>query len=263
MTICASLLIAFAGWSQDPTDSLQLQPQEEQSEMAVDVIESAEVPDTPAPENVQPEPTNALNMSLMTDVMLALLAIIALVIAWSSRKSLAEFKKQYAIDMETLTANVQAMANEIAERVEDLENREMQQRNQREQRTAPQAKHVTEKSHVMQEAKPTLKSTSTLFLPKPDENGSFARASKEFELGNSIFVLTTTDGVRGKFSVIDNHDVHTFALMMPGENLIRACSGHGIQMSSGMTRIITDKPGEAILENGKWCVSTKAVIHYE
>ena len=63
--------------------------------------------------------------------------------------------------------------------------------------------------------------------------------------------------------VIDNRDVHHFALMMPTENLMRACTGNAIQMANGKTRIVTDRPGEAQLDNGKWRITLKANIHYE
>ena len=86
--------------------------------------------------------------------------------------------------------------------------------------------------------------------------------SDTFEPGNSIYVLTTFDGQHGKFEVIDKPEVHTFALMMPAENLIRACSGNAIQIPSG-TRIVTDRPGEAEFIDGKWHVVVKAIIHYE
>jgi hypothetical protein len=101
-----------------------------------------------------------------------------------------------------------------------------------------------------------------LFMSKPDENDDFTRVSDTFEPGNSIYVLTTFDGQHGTFEVIDKPEVHRFALMMPAENLIRACSGNAIQIPSG-TRIITDRAGEAEFIDGKWHVVVKAIIHYE
>ena len=101
-----------------------------------------------------------------------------------------------------------------------------------------------------------------LFTSKPDENDDFTRVSDTFEPGNSIYVLTTFDGKHGKFEVIDKPEVHSFALMMPAENLIRACSGNAIQIPSG-TRIVTDRPGEAEFIDGHWHVVVKAIIHYE
>ena len=101
-----------------------------------------------------------------------------------------------------------------------------------------------------------------LFMCKPDENDDFVRVSDTFEPGNSIYVLTTFDGTHGTFEVIDKPEVHRFALMMPAENLIRACSGNAIQIPSG-TRIVTERPGEAEFIDGKWHIVVKAIIHYE
>ena len=88
------------------------------------------------------------------------------------------------------------------------------------------------------------------------------RVSDTFEPGNSIYVLTTFDGQHGTFEVIDKPEVHSFALMMPAENLIRACSGNAIQIPSG-THIVTDRAGEAEFIDGKWHIVVKAIIHYE
>ena len=52
------------------------------------------------------------------------------------------------------------------------------------------------------------------------------------------------------------------ALMMPAENLMRACSGNAIQIPSG-NRIVTDRAGEAEYVDGRWHVVVKAIIHYE
>ena len=94
-------------------------------------------------------------------------------------------------------------------------------------------------------------------------NDYFIRTTEVVEIGNSIFELSTNDGVTGTFKVIDNPEVHQFALMMPTENLVRACTGKGIQISNGKTRIVTDREGTARLENGRWHVAVKAIIHYE
>lgn len=102
-----------------------------------------------------------------------------------------------------------------------------------------------------------------LFMAKPDENDNFSRSSSQYEPGNSIFELTTMDGKSGSFTVINKSDAHKLALLMPGETLTRACSGNNIQSSSGKSRIVTDRAGRAQLENGKWHIVVKAIIHYE
>ena len=102
-----------------------------------------------------------------------------------------------------------------------------------------------------------------LFMAKPDENDNFSRSAAAYEPGNSIFELTTMDGKSGSFTVINKADAHKLALLMPGDTLTRACSGNNIQSSAGKTRIVTDRAGRAQLENGKWHIVVKAIVHYE
>lgn len=106
-------------------------------------------------------------------------------------------------------------------------------------------------------------SPQVFYMSRPDSNGCFMRASVTFEAGNSIFRLVTTDGQTATFEVIDDQNVHRIALMMPTENLTVACVGESIQLSHGKRRIVTDAPGEAVLECGKWHITRRATIHYE
>ncbi len=101
-----------------------------------------------------------------------------------------------------------------------------------------------------------------LFMAKPDENDNFSRSSSAYEPGNSIFELTTMDGKSGSFTVIGKSDAQKLALLMPGDTLARACSGNNIQSTAGKTRIVTDRAGRAQLENGKWHIVVKAIVHY-
>ncbi len=106
-------------------------------------------------------------------------------------------------------------------------------------------------------------SPRVLYMSRPDSGGVFMRSSSVFEAGNSIFRLVTPDGSSATFDVIDDENVHRLALMMPTENLTTACDGESIQMSHGKNRIVTDVPGEAVLDGGKWRIVRRAVIHYE
>ena len=102
-----------------------------------------------------------------------------------------------------------------------------------------------------------------LFMAKPDEDDNFSRSSSQYEPGNSIFELTTMNGKSGSFSVINKTEAHKLALLMPGDTLTRACSGNNIQSTAGKSRIVTDRAGRAQLENGKWHIVVKAIVHYE
>ena len=101
-----------------------------------------------------------------------------------------------------------------------------------------------------------------LFMAKPDENDDFSRSASAYEPGNSIFELTTMDGKNGSFTVIGKSEAQKLALLMPGDTLARACSGNNIQSTAGKTRIVTDRAGRAQLQNGKWHIVVKAIVHY-
>ncbi len=101
------------------------------------------------------------------------------------------------------------------------------------------------------------------FASRADEGGFFASVSSRMEPGNSIFRLSTADGVNATFEVICDAGVHQLALMMPTENLTRACTGENIQISAGKTRIVCDAPGTAKKEGNRWRIVKPAVIHYE
>ena len=101
------------------------------------------------------------------------------------------------------------------------------------------------------------------FASRADEGGFFSSVSSRMEPGNSIFRLSTADGVNATFEVICDAGVHQLALMMPTENLTRACTGENIQISAGKTRIVCDAPGTAKKEGNRWRIVKPAVIHYE
>lgn len=136
---------------------------------------------------------------------------------------------------------------------------------------ATPAKNTQEPKKVADEPKkaapaqgtPTFGEPKILFMAKPDEDDNFSRSSSQYEPGNSIFELTTMNGKSGSFTVINKTEAHKLALLMPGDTLTRACSGNNIQSTAGKTRIITDRAGRAQLENGKWHIVVKAIVHYE
>ena len=101
------------------------------------------------------------------------------------------------------------------------------------------------------------------FVSRADEGGFFSSVSSRMEPGNSIFRLSTADGVNATFELICDGGVHQLALMMPTENLTRACTGENIQISAGKTRIVCDAPGTAKKEGNRWRIVKPAVIHYE
>ena len=243
---------------------LKKQPAIEPAVAAADT--AAPVPDTLAVADMPQEPVaeekGGFNTHLLFDILLALLALGGLALAWFTRSELNKLRRATRSELETTNENMQQLANDVSQHVKALLQRvgniEANQRVMKPRQVIRQEEQI--EAPAKRDVQPAER---TYYLSKPDDNDCFNRVSDEFELGNSLFVLTTADGVHGTYQVIDNRDVHRFALMMPSENLTRACSGNAIQMSAGMTRIITDRPGEALFDNGQWRVIVKAIIHYE
>ena len=191
--------------------------------------------------------------AMVLDVILLLMSAAALYFAWITKKENAELKKELDYKTNKLNSQLEKFSENITtdlNRVTYLVNR----RRPTDIDFDGGEKDGTEVAY---------NGPKRLFLTKPDANDYFIRTTEVVEIGNSIFELSTNDGVTGTFKVIDNPEVHQFALMMPTENLVRACTGKGIQISNGKTRIVTDREGTARLENGRWHVAVKAIIHYE
>ena len=191
--------------------------------------------------------------AMVLDVILLLMSAAALYFAWITKKENAELKKELDYKTNKLNSQFEKFSKNITtdlNRVTYLVNR---------RRPTDIGFDGGEKDGT----EVAYNGPKRLFLTKPDANDYFIRTTEVVEIGNSIFELSTNDGVTGTFKVIDNPEVHQFALMMPTENLVRACTGKGIQISNGKTRIVTDREGTARLENGRWHVAVKAIIHYE
>lgn len=187
-----------------------------------------------------------------------LVAVVALVVARNSgRRNKALIK--------ALQQDLDKLKNELDNTKAQLDNLHKTTNAPRMPLPKPQPRPSTTHAAVAK-TKPATPATPVprqLYLPKPDANGIFPRATATFENGNTMFVLTTTDGTNGTFVVVDDPKMQLLALMMPTENLTTACTGHNIQMSNGCNRIVTDTAGTATLINGHWHIKTQATIHYE
>ena len=191
--------------------------------------------------------------AMVLDVILLLMSAAALYFAWITKKENAELKKELDYKTNKLNSQFEKFSKNITtdlNRVTYLVNRR-------------RPTDIDFDGGEKDGAEVAYNGPKRLYLTKPDANDYFIRTTEVVEIGNSIFELSTNDGVTGTFKVIDNPEVHQFALMMPTENLVRACTGKGIQISNGKTRIVTDREGTARLENGRWHVAVKAIIHYE
>ena len=210
----------------------------------------------------------AANLPLWLGILGTLLGLWALLTALSNRGKIKEMRRNFARELDRTNANLQEFSTDAADQMKALSirltgkdyrtNEAIAEEFAEEE--APEAAEQTDE--VPQAVAEEEGEVMNLFMSKPDENDDFTRVSDTFEPGNSIYVLTTFDGQHGTFEVIDKPEVHRFALMMPAENLIRACSGNAIQIPSG-NRIVTDRAGEAEFIDGRWHVVVKAIIHYE
>ena len=218
-----------------------------------------EAPQQPLPPSEPPR--RGLDFHWILDLVLLVLAAGALALALINRRELTNLQHTVADHADTTTRNLEKLARVTNEQFKALKNTALNEKRQTDIQPVTVTVTATPPANAPSPAKPA--GPQTLYLARTDENGRFTRASETFELGNTIYVLTTTDGQRGTFKVMDNRDVHRFALMMPTENLTRACIGNNIQLSSGFSRIVTDRDGEAVREQGQWQVTKQAAIHYE
>ena len=223
------------------------------------------------------------NLPLWLSIIGALLGLWALLTALSNRGKINEMRRTFARELDRTNANLQEFSTDAADQMKALSIR-LTGKAIRNGETEPfmaepanEVEAATEEAPAIYEEEPADEPVVgeapvedeenndeplNLFMSRPDENDDFTRVSDTLEPGNSIYVLTTFDGTHGTFEVIDKPEVHRFALMMPAENLIRACSGNAIQIPSG-NRIVTDRAGEAEFIDGHWHVVVKAIIHYE
>ena len=212
-------------------------------------------------------PSCPVNLPLWLSILGALLGLWALLTALSNRGKIKEMRRNFAREIDRTNANLQEFSTDAAEQMKALSIRLTGKAIRNNEPIDEAAPIEDEPAQIVEEQIQAIVEEEegevmNLFMSKPDENDDFTRVSDTFEPGNSVYVLTTFDGQHGTFEVIDKPEVHRFALMMPAENLIRACSGNAIQIPSG-TRIITDRAGEAEFIDGKWHVVVKAIIHYE
>ena len=204
---------------------------------------------------------NLLVMGVLT--LCGITGIVMSVVAFSKIKQMKVEKKDNEIT--ALKTALKQRNEEFEQSLRQIETRIAMVEQEREQAaSASVAPRQVTVGQACAMPKPEKKAgASKIFLSRPDDKGVFLAASTHIEPGNSIFVLTTADGTTGTFAVINDAGVHQLALMMPTENLTRACTGHNIQISAGKTRIVTDAPGRAVKEGRQWKIVQQATIHYE
>ena len=249
-----------------------LQAHPEAATAAVTPAEGDSVPQeggeetAPAQEKKDNACCGTVNWPLWLGIIAALLGLWALLTALGNRNKIAELRRTFARELDRTNANLQEFSDAAADEMKALSIRMTAERGEMTPAVATAIEAAQQEREAVDEEETISEEDDiepmTLYLAKPDENDNFTRVSDTFEPGNSIYVLSTIDGQHGNFEVINKEEVHAFALMMPAENLIRACSGNAIQVPNGK-RIVTDRPGEAEFFDGKWHIVVKAKIHYE
>ncbi len=216
----------------------------------------------PAPRQQQ-QPADNNRVQLIINVLLLVVGATGLIVACVAKKDAANARTMARDENKALSTAFQQRSEALESALRVMEQRlaQAEQGGTASQHSAPAVPRATVPRPASQPSRSTA--PKVVYLTRPDESGRFMGASTRFERGNSIFQLSTVDGSTGNFIVIDDDEVNRLALMMPTENLTRACTGNNIQVSGGMHRIVTDTAGRAVLDNGRWRIVTPAKIHYE
>ena len=108
-----------------------------------------------------------------------------------------------------------------------------------------------------------VRPSRTIYLAYANAKGMFVRADSRYNEDYSIFKLVTTDGVTGSFSIVDNASAHKLALSLPSSVLSNTCICEDMQHGNWARRIVTEREGTAVFENGRWMVMRKTEINFE
>ena len=212
---------------------------------------------TPSSTVATPETgSNALIMGAFT-----LCAALGIALALAALYQIKKLKEEKNHEIAALKTALKQRNEEVSQHLKSLSAQLAQVEERLSQREATQSV-PQQKPKAAAPQKPKAMTTE-FFVSRADEGGFFSSVSSRMEPGNSIFRLSTADGVNATFEVICDAGVHQLALMMPTENLTRACTGENIQISAGKTRIVCDAPGTAKKEGNRWRIVKPAVIHYE
>lgn len=192
---------------------------------------------------------------------LGLCAALGITLALAALYQIKKLKEEKNHEIAALKTALKQRNEEVGQHLKALSAQLAQVEERLSQREATQSV-PQQKPKAAPPQKPKAMPTE-FFVSRADEGGFFSSVSSRMEPGNSIFRLSTADGVNATFEVICDAGVHQLALMMPTENLTRACTGENIQISAGKTRIVCDAPGTAKKEGNRWRIVKPAVIHYE
>ena len=103
----------------------------------------------------------------------------------------------------------------------------------------------------------------SIYLGRANARGLFVRADRHAVEGQSIYRLSTADGITGTYTIIDNPIVEEQILADPGKWAAGGCVAKDIFDTEGRERVVMETPGTAVFEDGAWRVDRKARIRYE
>jgi hypothetical protein len=106
--------------------------------------------------------------------------------------------------------------------------------------------------------------TEFFYLSTPNADGSFNESSVSmyYKDGASIYRFKKINNSKSSFQIDDKESSVRLALQFPDKNLDPVCDALNA-FNPKATKIKTDQPGEAELQNGKWVVTKKSKIRYE
>jgi hypothetical protein len=111
-------------------------------------------------------------------------------------------------------------------------------------------------------AAPRSNRSRVIYLSRANKNGIFLGAQREPDARTSLFKLVTNDGVTGTFALIDSQHTDDLIFSNPEESLAYSCSCKDMN-TDDKDKVITERGGTAIFEDGRWRVLRKALIKFE
>lgn len=99
--------------------------------------------------------------------------------------------------------------------------------------------------------------TSIIFFPVPVD-GVFSGGTDEIETGKSLYMLKTTDGETGTFTILNTPEAIGTALISLSEMVKPVCKI--INTVVNPLEIVTEGPGKAVREGDNWRVISKSTV---
>ncbi|MDE5790483.1 MAG: hypothetical protein K2H96_04555 [Muribaculaceae bacterium] len=114
-----------------------------------------------------------------------------------------------------------------------------------------------------EESKPQPKVINEIYLGRANPKGLFVRGDRRPNPAHTVFRLDTKDGIVGTFRFVGTPEAFELASSNPLQYLAGGCVSENFEDAGNASKIITEAPGTAILENGCWKVLRKSKIRFE